>query len=64
MKKLTDPEYGWEVVEPEDDKLITKLLNQKRKLENSFERKQRIWEKTLREHIELEKVEVKLRELN
>ena len=46
------------------DKVISKLLNEKRKFENSFERKQRIWEKTEREHIELEKVDVKLQELN
>ncbi len=43
---------------------VAKLLNEKRKFENSFERKQRIWEKTEREHIELEKIDVKLQELN
>ena len=39
---------------------ISKLLAQKRNLENSFERKQRIWETTLKEHAELETIDAKL----
>jgi len=43
-----------------DKKLISQLLCQKRNLENSFERKQRIWETTLKEHAELETIDAKL----
>ena len=47
-----------------DDLKIKALVAKKLALEQACERKNWIWGKTLKEHIELEKVEVKLRELN
>ncbi len=43
--------------------IISKLLNQKRELENLCEQKDWIWKETLPEHIELQKIDVKLQEL-
>jgi len=42
---------------------ISKLLSQKRNLENSCEQKGWVWEEVLPEHIELQKIDVKLQEL-
>ena len=45
------------------DLKIKALLAQKSALEQSCERKHWVWETTMKEHIELEKVDVKLQEL-
>ena len=43
---------------------IKVLLAQKSALEKGCERKKWVWQKTLRQHIKLEKVDVKLQELD
>ena len=46
------------------DLKIKALVAKKMALEQACEQRNWVWEKTLREHIELEKVDMKLQELN